>query len=169
LKQASRRWNLRFDETVRQFGFIKNEDVPCVYKKVSGSIVVFLVLYVDDILLIGNDIPNLQQVKTWLGKCFSMKDLGEAAYILGIRIYRDRSQKLLGLSQSTYIDKVLRRFSMHESKKGFIPMQHGLFLSKTQSPSTKEERNHMNKIPYASAIGSIMYASYVLDQMSRML
>jgi hypothetical protein len=89
LKQASRSWNLRFDETVKQFGFIKNEDEPCVYKKVSGSIVVFLVLYVDDILLIGNDIPTLQQVKTWLGNCFSMKDLGEAAYILGIRIYRD--------------------------------------------------------------------------------
>ncbi|KAK2382604.1 secreted RxLR effector protein [Trifolium repens] len=175
LKQASRSWNLRFDETVRQFEFIKNEDEPCVYKKVSGSTVVFLVLYVDDILLIGNNIPNLQQVKTWLGKCFSMKNLGEAAYILGIRIYRDRSQKLLGLSQSTYIDKVLRCFSMHESKKGFIPMQHGLFLSKTQSPSTKEERDHMNKIPYASAIESIIYAmlctrpdvSYALSATSR--
>jgi hypothetical protein len=131
LKQASRSWNLRFDETVKQYGFIKNEDEPCVYKKVSGSMIVFLVLYVDDILLIGNDIPTLQQVKSWLGKCFSMKDLGEAAYILGIRIYRDRSQKLFGLSQSTYIDKVLRRFNMHDSKKGFIPMQHGLCLSKT--------------------------------------
>ncbi|CAJ2644822.1 unnamed protein product [Trifolium pratense] len=112
----------------------------------------------DDILLIGNDIPTLQQVKTWLGDCFSMKDLGETAYILGIRIYRDRSQKLLGLSQSTYIDKVMRRFNMHDSKKGFIPMQHGLCLSKTQSPSSKEERDRMSKIAYASSIGSIMYA-----------
>ena len=84
-------WNLRLDETVKLYGFIKNEDEPCVYKKVSGSMIVFLVLYVDDILLIGNDVPTLQQVKSWLGKCFSMKDLGEAAYILGIRIYRDRS------------------------------------------------------------------------------
>ena len=117
LKQASRSWNLRFDETVKQYGFIKNEDEPCVYKKVSGSMIVFLVLYVDDILLIGSDVPSLQQVKSWLGKCFSMKDLGEAAYILGIRIYRDRSQKLLGLSQSTYIDKVLRRFNMHDSNQ----------------------------------------------------
>ncbi|GAU49783.1 hypothetical protein TSUD_369070 [Trifolium subterraneum] len=175
LKQASRSWNLRFDETVKQFGFIKNEDEPCVFKKVSGSIVVFLVLYVDDMLLMGNNIPTLQQVKTRLGKCFSMKDLGEAAYIQGIRIYRDRSQKLLGLSQSKYIDKVLRRFSMHESKKGFIPMQHGLCLSKTQSPLTKEERDRMNKIPYASAIGFIMYAmlctrpdvSYALSATSR--
>ena len=59
LKQASRSWNLRFDETVKQYGFIKNEDEPCAYKKVSGSMIIFLVLYVDDILLIGNDIPTL--------------------------------------------------------------------------------------------------------------
>ena len=59
LKQASRSCNLHFDETVKEFGFMKNEDEPCVYKKVSGSEIVFLVLYVDDILLIGNDIPTL--------------------------------------------------------------------------------------------------------------
>ena len=57
LKQASRSWNLRFDEIVKEFDFIKNVDEPCVYKKSSGSVVVFLVLYVDDILIIGNDIP----------------------------------------------------------------------------------------------------------------
>ena len=91
LKQASRSWNLRFDEVVKEFGFMKNEDEPCVYKKVSGSAIVFLVFYVDYILLIGNDIPTMQSVKSWLGKCFSMKDLGEAAYILDIKIYRDRS------------------------------------------------------------------------------
>ena len=68
LKQASRSWNLRFDEAVKEFGFIKNEDEPCVYKKVSGSVVVFLVLYVDDILLIENDIPILQNVKSWLSE-----------------------------------------------------------------------------------------------------
>ena len=59
LKQASQSYNLRFDEAIKLFGFIKNEDEPCVYKKVSRSSIVFLVLYVDDILLIGNDIPAL--------------------------------------------------------------------------------------------------------------
>ena len=140
LKQASRSWNLRFDESVKVFGFVKNEDEPCVYKKISGSAIVFLVLYVDDILLIGNDIPSLQSVKSWLGKCFSMKDLGEAAYILGIKIYRDRSKRLIGLSQSAYIDKVLKRFSMQDSKRGYLPMSHGITLSKSQCPYTKDER-----------------------------
>ena len=175
LKQASRSWNLHFDEAVKEFGFMKNEDEPCVYKKVSGSAIVFLVLYVDEILLIGNDIPTLQSVKSWLGKCFSMKDLGEAAYILGIKIYRDRSQKLLSLSQSGYIDKVLKRFSMQDSKRGFLPMSHDIKLSKSQCPTTKDERERMDKIPYASAISSTMYAmlctrldvSYALSMTSR--
>ena len=71
---------------VKGFGFIKNEEEACVYKKVSGSSIVFLILYVDDILLIGNNIPMLETVKTSLKNSFSMKDLGEAAYILGIKI-----------------------------------------------------------------------------------
>ena len=87
-----------------------------------------------------------------------MKDLGEATYILGIRIYRDRSRKLLGFSQSTYIDKTLKRYSMNPFKKGFVPMVHGKHLSKSLCPKTQEERERMSKIPYASAIGSIMYA-----------
>ena len=90
LKQASRSWNHHFDEAIRSFSFIKNEDEPCVYKKVSGSQLTFLVLYIDDILLIGNDIGMLTNVKLWWCKTFSMKDLGEATYILGIRVYRDR-------------------------------------------------------------------------------
>jgi len=86
-----------------------------------------------------------------------MKDMGEAAYILEIRIYRDRLNKIIGLSQDTYIDKVLHRFNVHDSKKGFIPMSHCITLSKTQCPPTHDERERMSKMPYASAIGSIMY------------
>jgi hypothetical protein len=104
-----------------------------------------------------------------------MKDLGEASYILGIKIYRDRSRRLLGLSQSTYIDKVLKRFSMEGSKKGFLPMSHGVSLSKAGCPSNEIDMRRMSRIPYASAIGSIMYAmlctrpdvSYALSMTSR--
>jgi hypothetical protein len=91
-------------KVVTGFGFIKNVEEPCVYKKVSGSIVIFLVLYVDDILLIENDTPMMKVVKSSLRKSFSMKDLGEVAYILGIKIYRDRSTRLIRLSQDAYID-----------------------------------------------------------------
>ena len=133
-------------------------DESCVYKKTSGSAIIFLVLYVDDILLIGNDIPMLQSVKTWLSSKFSMKDLGEASYILGIKIYRDRSKRMLGLSQSRYIDLVLKRFSMDGSKRGYLPMSQGIHLSKRMSPKISKERNRMSSIPHASVVGLIMYA-----------
>jgi hypothetical protein len=115
---------------VKGFGFIKNVEKPCVYKKVSGSIVVFLVLYVDDILLIGNDIPMMEVVQSSLRKSFSMKDLGEAAYILGIKIYRYRSKRVIRLSQDAYIDKILNRFNMQDFKKDLLPMSHRITLSK---------------------------------------
>ena len=87
-----------------------------------------------------------------------MKDLEEASYILGIKIYRDRSRRMLGLSHSRYIDQVLKRFSMEESKRGYLPIGHGIHLSKKMSPKTPKERNRMSSIPYASAVVSIMYA-----------
>ena len=68
----------------------------CIYKKVSGSSVAFLILYVDDILLIGNNVEFLESIKDYLNKSFSMKDLEEVVYILGIKIYRDRSKCLIG-------------------------------------------------------------------------
>nr|GEU45882.1 retrotransposon protein, putative, Ty1-copia subclass [Tanacetum cinerariifolium] len=98
LKQASRQLNKRFDDEIKKFSFTKNRDEPCVHLKASESNVTFLILYVDDILIMGNHIPMLQDVKSYLGRCFAMKDLGEAAYILRIKIYRDRSRRLIGAS-----------------------------------------------------------------------
>ncbi|GKA99573.1 retrotransposon protein, putative, ty1-copia subclass [Tanacetum coccineum] len=95
--------NKRFDVEIKKIGFTQNPDEPCVYLKASGSSVAFLVLYVDDILLMGNNVTMLQEVKSWLCKCFSIKDLGEAAYILGIKIIRDRYKRLIALSQSDYL------------------------------------------------------------------
>ncbi|GJV50330.1 retrotransposon protein, putative, ty1-copia subclass [Tanacetum coccineum] len=83
-----------------------------ISKPTSGSNVTFLILYVDDILIMGNHIPMLQDVKSYLGRCFAMKDLGEAAYIFRIKIYKDRSRRLMGLCQSAYIEKILKIFHM---------------------------------------------------------
>ncbi|GJY84650.1 retrotransposon protein, putative, ty1-copia subclass [Tanacetum coccineum] len=107
LKQTSKSQNKRFDEEIKRFGFAQNLDEPCVYQKASGSNVTFLILYTDDIIIMGNHI-SLQSVKSYLGKCFTMKDLGEAAFILGIKIYRDRSKRLIGLSQYAYLDEILK-------------------------------------------------------------
>jgi hypothetical protein len=82
LKQASRVWNICFNETMKSYGFVQSVDKPCAYRKVDDENVSFLVLYVDDILLIGNDVGILSSIKVWLSSQFSMKDLGEANYIL---------------------------------------------------------------------------------------
>ena len=74
----------------------------------SGSSVAFLILYVDDILLIINDTKFLDSIEGYLNKNFSMKDLGKAAYILSIKIYRNRSRRLMSFSMSTYLDKILK-------------------------------------------------------------
>ena len=105
-----------------------------------------MVLYVDDILLIRNDVETLSNVKKWLAEQFQMKDLGEAGYILGIQIIRDRKNKLLALSQASYIDKVLARFSMQDSKKGLLPTQQGIILSKEQCPKIPQEEEDMRRI-----------------------
>lgn len=87
-----------------------------------------------------------------------MKDLGAAKKILGMRIIRDKANGTLKLSQSENVKKVLSRFNLNEAKPVSTPLGSHFKLSKEQSPKTKEERDHMSKVPYASAIGSLMYA-----------
>ena len=157
LKQASRSWNIKFDQVIKLYGFEKSPDEPCVYKKIQGIVVVFLVLYVDDILLIGNSVKVLSDVKGYLKKQFDMKDLGEANYILEIKLLRDRKNKVLALSQASYIDKIVTRFGMENSKRGLLPFRHGIHLFKGQSSKTPEEKELMSKKPYASVVGSLMY------------
>ena len=108
LVQASQSWNIRFDELIKAYGFIQTFGKACIYKKVSGSSLAFLILYVQDILFIENDIEFLYSIKGYLNKSFSMKDLGEATYILGIKIYRDRSRCLINFSMTTYLDMFLK-------------------------------------------------------------
>ena len=117
LKEASRSWNIRFDQAIKSFGFEQNLDEPCVYKRHQDKVVTFLVLYVDDILLIGNEVGVMSSIKVWLSSQFDMKDLGKANFILGIKLWRDRKNKMLSLSQAGYINKVLERFNMQNSKK----------------------------------------------------
>ena len=89
-----------------------------------------------------------------------MKDLGEANYILGIRLFRDRKKKMLAISQAIYIDKMIEKFTMQEAKKGQQPSIAGLNLSLDDCPKTSEEKKYMSRVPYASAVGSLMYAMF---------
>jgi len=91
LKQASRQWYLKFDEVISSFIFEENVMDQCIYQKVNGSKFCFLVLYVDDILLVANDKGMLYKVKKFLSKNFDMKDMSETSYVISIKIHRERS------------------------------------------------------------------------------
>jgi len=101
LKQASRQWYHKFLKVITSYGFDANIVGDWVYYKLSGSKYVFLILYVDDILLASNDIGLLHETKKFLSNKFEMKDLGDASFVLGIQILRDHSRGILGLSRKT--------------------------------------------------------------------
>jgi len=87
LQQASRQWYLKFNDTIVSFRFKENTVDHCIYMKVSRSKVIFLILYVDDILLAINDLGLLQETKKFLSNNFEMKDMGEESYMIGIKIF----------------------------------------------------------------------------------
>ena len=91
---------------------LRNIVDQCIYLKVSGSKVIFPIMYVDDILLAINDLGLLHETKKFLSSKFEVKDMGEISYVIGIEIFCNRSQELLGLSQKAYINKVPERFMM---------------------------------------------------------
>jgi hypothetical protein len=107
LKQASREWYLEYPNVVSSFGFVENIMGHCIYQKVSGRKPCFLILYVDDILLATNNKDLLYEVKQFLSKSFDMKDMGDASYVIDIKIQRVR--RILDLSREPYINKVLER------------------------------------------------------------
>ncbi|KAJ4976296.1 hypothetical protein NE237_001402 [Protea cynaroides] len=158
LKQASRQWYLKFDSTITSYGFVENRADQCIYIKIKGTSFTILVLYVDDILIASNDLGMLHETKYFLTQNFDMKDMGEASYVLGIEIHRDMSLKTLGLSQKGYIDKILERFKIKQCSSSVAPVIKGDRLSLEQCPKTNLEKQAMQKIPYASVVGSLMYA-----------
>jgi len=143
LKQASRQWYLKFDETIKRFGFKENVEDNCVYAKFKNGKYIFLILYVDNILLASSDMNLLMETKKFLSSNFDMKDFGEASFALGIEIHRDRRKGVLGLSQKAYIEKVLKKFSMHACSPSPAPIVKGDRFGEHQCPKNEYEVNQM--------------------------
>ena len=102
-----------------------NPTDECIYHKFSESKYIFLVLYVDNILIATNDLNLLRDTKKFLSSNFEMKDLGNASYLLAIQLYQDRTKNILGLLQKGYIDKLLQRYSMQDCKPLDTPISKG--------------------------------------------
>ncbi|GKA14699.1 zinc finger, CCHC-type containing protein [Tanacetum coccineum] len=121
LKQAPKQWNQKFDEVVLSNGYLLNQSDKCVYSKYgeTGKGVI-ICLYIDDMLIFGIDQVQIDLTKEFLSFKFSMKDMGDADVILGIRI-KHKSNRI-SISQSHYIEKVLKKFNYFDYTPVSTPM-----------------------------------------------
>ena len=155
LKQASRQWNAKIHKSLLDLGFTRtySDAGVYVYSQESGEHTCVIVLYVDDLLLMGNSTPFVNDVKRKLSSEYQMTDLGPVQRFLGLRIRRERSERRLFVDQSEYIQTVLERFQMSNCKEARTPLPAGAVLEKNTEISSEEFRTK-----YQSIIGSIMYA-----------
>ncbi|GJZ17424.1 retrovirus-related pol polyprotein from transposon TNT 1-94 [Tanacetum coccineum] len=133
LKKAPRCWYKRFNSFIRSLGYNRLHENPCAYfKRFGNNDFIILLLYVDDMLVAGPNKDRINKLKAQLAREFEMKDLGPANKILGMQIHRDRP---ISTSFPTNVK-----------------------LSSKMSPSSEKERMKMSRVPYASAVGSLMFA-----------
>jgi hypothetical protein len=128
------------------------------FKLISDHLI-YLVLYVDEMFLIGNNKEIIQYVKTQLSSKFDMKDLGASNFILGMENKREQKKRKLWLNQRKYVETILHRFNVKECKSVKVPILVGVKLSADQCPKRQEEEEDMSRVPYVSAVGSLMYAN----------
>ena len=153
LKQAPRQWYAKIhDYLLTHLKFKSSSDDPCLYVRRTNSSITILALYVDDLLILGDSREEISSIKDEFSKRFEMKDLGPAKVMLGIEISRDRKNRKLFISQQQYIDEILKRFNMNESRTVTTPME----KSSLSELDIKDERAPENT-PYRQAIGSLIY------------
>lgn len=159
LKQSPRQWYKIFDYFVLTIGFQKCKFDYCLYFQHNDvdNNYLFLLLYVDIMILIGSSPKWINNIKTKLSGEFDIKDLGKAKRILGMEIERGMSSSALFLHQSSYISKVLKKFGMNNCKPVTLPLANHFVLSKDQAICNEYKVEYMSRIPYSNVIGSIMY------------
>jgi hypothetical protein len=133
-KQAPKQWHEKFDRTLTSIGFVVNEADKCVYYRHGGSEDIILCLYMDDILIFGKNMKVIHEVKSFLSKCFDMKDLGQADVILNIKLIKNESG--ITLLQSHYIEKILSWFGFIDGKSSPTPYDPSVILRKNKNKPT---------------------------------
>lgn len=152
LKQASRMWNEKFHQFMTRIGFKRCASDYCLYIKFENDIRCYILLYVDDLLIVCDDLRMINTIKGLLAKQFEMTDIGMADTFLGMHIEHDRDNGIVQLSQAQYLKNVVRKFGMTECKPISTPIEKGLHLS---SEKLAESAN----VPYRELIGCLTYAT----------
>jgi hypothetical protein len=166
LKQAPKQWYEKFNNTLITNGYIVNNSDSCVYSKEIGSDCVIICLYVDDMLILGNNLSVVVKTKEFLSSQFEMKDLGEADVILGVKVIRTPNG--ISLSQAHYVEKVLKKFNCFDAVPARTPYDPSMPLCKNMGKSVSQEE-------YAKILGSVMFLmnctrpdiAYAVSRLSR--
>jgi hypothetical protein len=159
LKQAARQWNKKLHSTLLSLDYKRLESDRSVYIYAKNGILVLIPIFIDDITLASNSQTTLDNTVEELASHFKLRDLGETSFLLGIKITRDIPNHSISLSQHQYIVDMLDKYGFSTCTSISTPMDPGLQLTKTTTLST-EDKEFMSKVPYISAVGSLMYLAH---------
>ncbi|KAG6617006.1 Retrovirus-related Pol polyprotein from transposon TNT 1-94 [Phytophthora cinnamomi] len=151
-KQAARQWNSKLNKHLESQGFRRSAADPCVYVRRSGSKFSIIVVYVDDLMIFSKTKADITGIKEALKREFSIKELGELKYCLGIEIHRDRESKVIIMNQRAYIQRLAEKFGVENCKAVHTPADSN---SKLVKPS--EDEVFAPKYPYRELVGALMY------------
>nr|GEU94014.1 retrovirus-related Pol polyprotein from transposon TNT 1-94 [Tanacetum cinerariifolium] len=178
LKQSHRQWYKRFDEYMLNNGFKRSSyDICIYYRSYAPGEYIYLLLYVDDMMIACKSKDEIGSTKSLLKKEFNMKELEEAKKILGMEIVRDRSRKILRVSQFGYVYKILNNFRIDNGKSVKVPLGGHFKLSLKDFLVRDYDVERMSKVSFANAVRSLMYLMvcmrpdivYVVSVVSRYL
>lgn len=158
LKQSSQVWNAKLDEVLREFGLQRSRVDTCLYWMLDGEKMLFVTIYVDDLLIFTNDQRLKKRLKDFLMQRFKMMDLSEATHCLGIRIQRNRREGKLSLDQQAYIEEIVRCFGMTNANP-VAPADPSGRLVKSMAPKTEREKMEMRDVPYKEAVGCLSFVA----------
>ena len=123
----------------------------------KGDTRIIILVFVDDMTIAAKDQASIDWVKSELKKRFKVHDLGPTSWLLGVEIQRDRSKRTLTLSQRQYTLDMLKHYNMSDATPVHTPMNPGVKLSTSMCPTTQEEKDDMACVPYANAVGALMW------------
>jgi Reverse transcriptase (RNA-dependent DNA polymerase) len=159
LKQAGRKWYDALTHALIDLGFcVTHADLGVFYKRTERHILI-LVVHVDDCIFTGSSPELIAKYKKKFDAHYKLTDLGPVSWLLGIKITRNCAKCTISLSQTTYIESILKRFTLSNAKPYATPIMPGVIYSRGNSPSAPIKADRMRKVPYREAIGSLMYAS----------
>ena len=157
--QAARAWNLHLHCTILDIGYVHTMADHCIYMRKTPEGSSILAIHVDDICAAASSMTEMVKLKAQLGQFFNLVDLGELKWLLGIAITRNCPARTISLCQGAYIESIMKHLQLKDAHPVTTPLDPHVILLKDLGPTSDEEKLSMKKIPYLTAIGSIMYAA----------